>query len=80
MHWQLVGSLIYLTLIRPNILYTVGVMSCYIQNPKKSHLEAIQKILRYAESTIGYGISYKEGTYHKLVDYCDVDYTREHDT
>jgi hypothetical protein len=43
MYWQLVGSLIYLTLIRPNILYTVGVISCYIQNPKKSHLEAVQK-------------------------------------
>jgi hypothetical protein len=32
------------------------------------------------ESTIGYGISYKEGTDCKLVGYYDVDYKWEHDT
>jgi hypothetical protein len=74
MYWQLVGSLIYLILIKPNILYTVGVMSRYMQNPKKSHLEAVRRILKYVESTIGYGISYKEGTDCKLVGYYDVDY------
>jgi len=80
MYWQLVGSLIYLILIKPNILYTVGVMSRYMQNPKKSHLEAVRRILKYVESTIGYGISYKEGTDCKLVGYYDVDYKWEHDT
>jgi len=59
MYWQLVGSLIYLILIKPNILYTIGVMSRYMQNPKKSHLEAVRRILKYVESTIGYGISYR---------------------
>ena len=37
---QLVGSLIYLTLTRPNISYAVEVMSRYMQNPKKPHLDA----------------------------------------
>ncbi|KAK3033276.1 hypothetical protein RJ639_034350 [Escallonia herrerae] len=46
MYGQLVGSLIYLTLTRPDISYAVGVMSRYMQNPKKLHLEAVRRILR----------------------------------
>ena len=40
MYRTLVGSLIYLTLTRPDISYADGVMSRYMQNPKKPHLEA----------------------------------------
>ena len=80
MYRQLVGSLIYLTLTRPNISYAVGVMSHYMQNPKKPDLEAVQQILRYVKSTIDYGLLYKKGEDCKLVGYCDVDYAREQDT
>ncbi|KAE8723067.1 PLAC8 family protein [Hibiscus syriacus] len=74
MYRQLVGSLIYLTLTRPDISYAVGVMSRYIQNPKKPHLEAVRRILRYVKNTIDYGLLYKKGEDCKLVGYCDADY------
>ncbi|KAF7831524.1 Retrovirus-related Pol polyprotein from transposon TNT 1-94 [Senna tora] len=45
MYRQLVGSLIYLTLTRPDITYAVGVVSRFMQSPKKPHLEAIRRIL-----------------------------------
>ncbi|KAE8706377.1 hypothetical protein F3Y22_tig00110393pilonHSYRG00025 [Hibiscus syriacus] len=80
MYRQLVGSLIYLTLTRPDISYAVGVMSRYMQNPKKPHLEAIRRILRYVKSTIDYGLLYKKAEDCKLVSYCDVDYAGDHDT
>ncbi|KAL5567911.1 hypothetical protein UlMin_024486 [Ulmus minor] len=80
MYRQLVGSLIYLTLTRPDISYAVGVMSRYMQNPKKPHLEAVRRILRYVKSTIDYGLLYKKGEDCKLVGYCDVDYVGDHDT
>jgi Reverse transcriptase (RNA-dependent DNA polymerase) len=80
MYRQLVGSLIYLTLTRPDISYAVGVMSRYMQNPKKPHLEAVRRILRYVKGTLGYGLMYKKGGDCKLVGYCDADYAGDHDT
>ncbi|KAM2723556.1 hypothetical protein EV1_026500 [Malus domestica] len=80
MYRQLVGSLIYLTLTRPDISYAVGVMSQYMQNPKKPHLEAVRRILRYVKSTIDYGLLYKKGEDCKLVGYCDANYAGDHDT
>ena len=60
MYRQLVGSLIYLTLTRPDISYVVGVISRYMSNPKKSHLDAVRRILRYVKRTINFGILYKK--------------------
>ena len=80
MYRQLVGSLIYLTLTRPDISFAVGVMSRYMQSPKKTHLESVRRILRYVKSTLGYGIMYKKGGDCRLVGYCDADYTGDHDT
>ncbi|XP_019077634.1 uncharacterized mitochondrial protein AtMg00810-like [Vitis vinifera] len=80
MYRQLVGSLLYLTLTRPDISYAVGVMSQYMQNPKKPHLEAVRRILRYVKGTIDYGLLYKKVEDCKLVGYCDADYAGDHDT
>jgi len=80
MYRQLVGTLIYLTLTRPDISFAVGVMSRYMQNPKKPHLEAVRRILRYVNRTLDHGIMYKRGGECKLVGYCDADYAGDHDT
>ena len=80
MYRQLVGSLLYLTLTRTDISYAVGVMSRYMQNPKKPHLEAVRRILRHVKGTIDYGLLYKKGEDCKLVGYCDADYAGDHDT
>jgi len=80
MYRQLVGSLIYLTMTRPDISFAVGVVSRFMQKPKKPHLEAVRRILRYVKSTIDYGIFYKRGEIIKLEGYCDADYAGDHDT
>ena len=80
MYRTLVGSLIYLTLTRPDISYAVGVISRYMQNPKKPHLEVARRILRYVKSTLGYGLLYKKGGDCKLAGFCDADYAGDYDT
>ncbi|KAL7125651.1 hypothetical protein ABFS83_14G131000 [Erythranthe nasuta] len=72
--------LIYLTITRPDISYAVGVMSRYMQNPKKPHLEVVPRIMRYVKTTLGHGILYKKGGDCKLFGYCDADYAGDHDT
>ncbi|XP_039142881.1 uncharacterized mitochondrial protein AtMg00810-like [Dioscorea cayenensis subsp. rotundata] len=80
MYRQLVGSLIYLTLTRPDLAYAVGVASRYMQNPKKPHLEAVRRILRYLKGTTDYGILYRKGEGCQVTGYCDADYAGDCDT
>ncbi|XP_074365348.1 secreted RxLR effector protein 161-like [Apium graveolens] len=80
MYRRIIGSLIYLSLTRPDISYAVGVMSRYMQNPKKSHLEAVRRILRYVKGTIDYGLLYKKGKDYNILGYCDADYAGDYDT
>ncbi|XP_016900874.1 uncharacterized mitochondrial protein AtMg00810-like [Cucumis melo] len=44
---SLIGSLRYLTCIRLNILYAVGVLSRFMKKPTTTHLEVAKRILRY---------------------------------
>ncbi|RVW47383.1 Retrovirus-related Pol polyprotein from transposon TNT 1-94 [Vitis vinifera] len=50
---RLVGRLIYLSHIRPDIAFAISVVSQYMHSPKESHLEAVYKILRYLKGSPG---------------------------
>lgn len=80
MYRQIVGSLIYLTISRPDIAFAVGVVSRFMQKPRKTHLEAVKRILRYVKGTIDWGLFYKNGVQSKVSGYCDADYAGDHDT
>lgn len=78
MYRQLVGSLIYLTLTRPDITFAVGIVGRFMQKPKI--LEAVRRILRYSQGTIDFGLLYNKGEAWLLVGYCDADHAGDHDT
>ena len=44
---QLVGSLIYLTITRPDISYVVHIVSKFMQAPRHLHLAAVCHIIKY---------------------------------
>ncbi|XP_071724445.1 secreted RxLR effector protein 161-like [Rutidosis leptorrhynchoides] len=51
-----------------------------MQNPKKPHLQAIQRILRYVKDTLDYGLLHKKGKPCRIIGYCSADYAEDHDT
>ncbi|GAU51495.1 hypothetical protein TSUD_413780, partial [Trifolium subterraneum] len=53
---QLIGSLRYLCNTRPDLAYSVGIVSRFMDKPKSSHLIAAKRILRYVKGTIDYGV------------------------
>ena len=55
---QLIGSLMYLIHMRPDIYYTVNALSQFISNPKHIHWVAAKHVLRYVRGAITYGIRY----------------------
>ncbi|XP_059659232.1 uncharacterized mitochondrial protein AtMg00810-like [Cornus florida] len=54
----IIGSLLYLTTSRLDIMYLVGLVARFQSNPKSSHLQAAKRILRYVKGTISYGLFY----------------------
>jgi hypothetical protein len=48
---RLVGSLMYLTTTRPNIMYAVNLISRFMENHKISHWKVGKRILRYIAGT-----------------------------
>ncbi|XP_070005989.1 secreted RxLR effector protein 161-like [Nicotiana tabacum] len=47
MYRGIVGSLLYLTASRPDIVFSVGLCVRFQSNPKESHLKVAKRILRY---------------------------------
>jgi hypothetical protein len=76
---QLVGSLMYLTATRPDIAYSVSLISRFMEDPKESHFMAAKRILRYLQGTQNLGIFYKAGGNEELIAYTDSDYAGDLD-
>ena len=52
MYRRIVGSLIYMTITRLDLSYVVGLVSQFMQAPRKLQLDAARRILRYVKSTL----------------------------
>lgn len=76
---QIVGSLMYLTTIRPDIMYVVSLISRYMESPTEIHLLAAKRILRYLQGTKDFVLFYKKGEKSDLIGFTDSDYARDQD-
>ncbi|BBG92512.1 RmlC-like cupins superfamily protein, partial [Prunus dulcis] len=71
---RLVGRLIYLTITRPDITYAVHVLSRFMHEPRKPHMEVALRILKYLKNTPGQGLFFPAQNDLKLRAYCDSDW------
>jgi hypothetical protein len=74
---QMVGSLRYLCNSRPDLSFAVGVVSRFVDTPKKSHMTAVKRILRYVQGTLEYGIlfpSNNNNIVNQLIGFSDSDW------
>ena len=71
---SIVGSLMYLTATRPDIMHVVSLISRFMERPKKAHWQAAKRILRYMKGTKKYGILYTTSKNSKLIGYTDSDW------
>jgi hypothetical protein len=74
MYRYIVGSLIYMTITRPNLSYVVGVVNQFMQTPQKPHLDAVRRILRYIKHILQCGIFYETKSQLQVHGYTDVDW------
>jgi hypothetical protein len=74
MYRRIVGSLIYMTITRPDLSYAVGVVSQFMQTPRKPHLDAVRRILRYIKHTLQCGIFYEAKSQLQVHGYTDADW------
>ena len=70
----MIGSLLYLTASRPDIVFSVGLCARFQSKPKESHLKAIKRIFRYLKHTPDLALWYPRGCNFNLVGYADADY------
>ncbi|GJX76081.1 retrovirus-related pol polyprotein from transposon TNT 1-94, partial [Tanacetum coccineum] len=70
----MVGSLMYLTASRPDLVFAVCMCARYQAKPTKKHLEAIKRIFRYLKGTINMGLWYPKDNAMSLTAYADADH------
>ena len=71
---SMVGSLLYLTASRPDIMQAVCMVARFQGDPRLSHSRAVKRILRYISDTVEFGLWYGEKGGLELIAYCDADW------
>ncbi|XP_020704080.1 uncharacterized protein LOC110115244 [Dendrobium catenatum] len=73
---QLIGSLQYLTLTRPDITYAVNALSQHMHDPASSHTSLLKKLIRYIKGTTEFGLPITKTTL-LLKTYSDADWASD---
>ncbi|KAI3758308.1 hypothetical protein L6452_05867 [Arctium lappa] len=70
----MIGSILYLTAIRPDIMFETFLCGRYQANPKESHLSAVNRVFRYLRGPPSLGIWYPKLSSFDLKAYTDADH------
>ena len=68
----MIGSLLYLTTSRRDIMFSVYLCACFQENPKESYLMEVKRIMKYLKGTKNVGLWYPKGSICDLVGTCHI--------
>ncbi|GKA41290.1 hypothetical protein Tco_0733883 [Tanacetum coccineum] len=77
---SMIGSLMYLTASRPDLVFAVCMCARYQYRPTKRLLEAVKRVFRYLQRTINMGLWYPKDSVMALTAYADADHAGCQDT
>ncbi|KAK8934128.1 hypothetical protein KSP39_PZI014435 [Platanthera zijinensis] len=70
----MIGSLLYLTSSRPDIMFATCICARFQVSPRESHLTLVKRILRYVKSCPNLGLCYPKDSGFELTGFSDADY------
>ncbi|XP_068319743.1 secreted RxLR effector protein 161-like [Pyrus communis] len=76
---KIVGSLLYLTGTRLDLMYATSLLSRFMNSSTNKHLRVARRVLRYVQGTLNYGIEYVNENYAILIGFCDTDWAGSED-
>ncbi|GJY62864.1 hypothetical protein Tco_0464324 [Tanacetum coccineum] len=77
-YWGMIGSLLYLTTSRSDIMFSVYLCARFQEVPKTSHLEAVKRIFKYIKGTTYLKFWYPKGTGVETIVYADSDHAGDY--
>jgi hypothetical protein len=72
----MIGSLLYLTAMKPNIQFSVCLCARFQASPRTSHLHVVKRIFRYLRYTHELGLWYLASSSLSLLGFLDADFAR----
>ncbi|GJR63012.1 ribonuclease H-like domain-containing protein [Tanacetum coccineum] len=76
----MIGTLMYLTSSRPDLVFVVCMCAWYQAKSTEKHLHAVKRIFRYLRGTINTGLWYSKDSYIALTAFAEVDHAGCQDT
>lgn len=78
---SVVGSCMHLaTTTRPDIAFSVGMLSRYLENPSERHWQMAMRLLRYLQQTKRWGLTFRKSDIFTLTGWADADWGADLDT
>ena len=77
---RLIGRILYLTITRPDLVYSIRVLSQFMSQPRQPHLDAAIKVLHYIKFALSLGLFFPAYSEFKLEAFCDANWVACPDT
>ncbi|XP_074306524.1 uncharacterized protein LOC141641774 [Silene latifolia] len=71
---RLIGRLVYLAVTRPDLSYAVHILSRFLSNPRREHMAAAHRVVRYLKGSPGQGILLRADRPLSISGWCDSDW------